>query len=172
MPLSSFSVRVVAAVAVVLACATLSCSGATAAGGATIVGKATVVDGDGLEIDGRKIRLFGIDAFESGQYCKRKDKTRWRCGQYATVALDRLAGGRTASCRVVNEDRYGRAVAVCKVDGTDLARAQVAEGWALAYRRYSKDYVSDEDRAESAGRGAWAGTFEQPSAWRARVNPR
>jgi endonuclease YncB( thermonuclease family) len=34
----------------------------------------------------------------------------------------------------------------------------VAQGLALAYRRYSRDYVAAEVEARAAGRGMWAGT--------------
>ena len=39
-----------------------------------------------------------------------------------------------------------------------LARL-VYEGLALAYRRYSKKYVPEEDEAKAAKRGLWAGEF-------------
>ncbi|HZA65683.1 MAG TPA: hypothetical protein VE592_01970 [Geminicoccaceae bacterium] len=44
--------------------------------------------------------------------------------------------------------------------------ARGAQGLALAYRRYSRDYVAAEDEARVAGRGMWAGTFEPPWDWR------
>jgi endonuclease YncB( thermonuclease family) len=49
-----------------------------------------------------------------------------------------------------------------KAAGTE----QVAEGWALAYRQYSRDYVSDETEARSAGLNIWTGTFVMPWNWR------
>lgn len=42
----------------------------------------------------------------------------------------------------------------------------VAEGWAVAYRRYSMDYVKQEDQAKSVRRGIWAGRFAMPWDWR------
>ena len=42
----------------------------------------------------------------------------------------------------------------------------VEQGWALAYRKYSHDYVSREALAKVARRGVWRGTFVQPSRWR------
>ncbi len=39
-------------------------------------------------------------------------------------------------------------------------------GLALAYRRYSKQYVLTEDGAREARRGMWHGTFAEPWAWR------
>ena len=62
-----------------------------------------------------------------------------------------------------------RDVAVCKaanLKGTDVNAAMVAEGWALAYRRYSKDYVKQEQEARKAGLGVWRGAFVKPWEWR------
>ena len=42
----------------------------------------------------------------------------------------------------------------------------VATGNAVAYRRYSSDYVSAEETAKVNKRGIWAGTFEIPSDFR------
>jgi endonuclease YncB( thermonuclease family) len=41
----------------------------------------------------------------------------------------------------------------------------VASGWAVAYRRYSLDYVADEDAAR---RNIWSGDFDMPWDWRAQ----
>ena len=42
----------------------------------------------------------------------------------------------------------------------------VRHGWALAYRQYSSDYVSDEEFAQSNKLGMWAKEFTTPSEWR------
>ena len=39
-----------------------------------------------------------------------------------------------------NKDQYGRSVAVCKAGGEDLNKWMVANGYAVAYSEYSKDY--------------------------------
>ncbi|RMF19133.1 MAG: thermonuclease family protein, partial [Deltaproteobacteria bacterium] len=114
-----------------------------------------------------RVRLFGIDAPETGQMCRR-GAGRWPCGQYATVALDRLAGGKQATCRVEATDSYDRAVAVCSVAGHDLGAELVRAGWAVAYRHYSDRYVAEEKDARQARRGIWQGTFEEPWDWRER----
>jgi hypothetical protein len=38
----------------------------------------------------------------------------------------------------------------------------VSMGYAVAFRRYSMDYVSAEESANLAARGIWSGTFEMP----------
>ena len=48
----------------------------------------------------------------------------------------------------------------------------VANGWAVAFRRFSSDYAEDEERARRARRGLWEGSFEMPWDWRARRRER
>ncbi len=47
-----------------------------------------------------------------------------------------------------------------------LGAWMVENGWALAYRRYSLDYVDEEANAQAARRGIWAGQFVRPWEWR------
>jgi hypothetical protein len=44
----------------------------------------------------------------------------------------------------------------------------VHEGWAVAYRRYSQDFVAGEAAARAAKRGIWRSTFIVPWEWRAQ----
>lgn len=130
-----------------------------------ITGRAKLIDGDSFEIGAKGIRLFGIDAPEGRQSCTRGGTT-WACGDAAAAELRRLADGRSLSCREKDRDDYGRIVAVCRVGDTDLGAAMVRAGLALAYRRYSTDYVAEENAARSARRGLWAGEFTPPWEWR------
>ncbi len=132
----------------------------------TITGIASVTDGDSLEIRGTRIRLHGIDAPESRQLCTGATGQDWRCGQQAALALSDQIGRRSVSCVTRDIDRYGRTIAVCSQDGVDLNAWMVQEGWAVAYRRYSRDYVAVEDDARRAGRNIWSGTFVMPWDWR------
>lgn len=136
-----------------------------APGEASIAGRTSVIDGDTLDIHGVRIRLHGIDAPESSQSCL-ADGTKWRCGQQAALALADKIGSSTVSCEERDVDRYGRVVAVCHTRGEDLNAWLVASGWALAYRRYSTDYVDEEEAAEAGRRGIWRGSFVAPWDWR------
>jgi len=131
-----------------------------------IVGVASAIDGDTIEIHGTRIRLHGIDAPESRQECTRPDGATWRCGQQAALTLSLHIGRAVVSCEPRDRDRYGRTVAVCSRGSEDLNRWMVANGWAVAFRRYSLDYVADEDRVHLAGAGLWSGTFQMPWDWR------
>jgi endonuclease YncB( thermonuclease family) len=133
-----------------------------------IVGRANIIDGDTLDVSGQRIRLFGIDAPESKQSCVAGGK-QWACGQRATLALSEIIKRQPVHCHQRDKDRYGRIVAVCNIsgaDGPDINAAMVREGWALAYRRYSRDYIDAEAAAKKARAGMWAGSFVAPWDWR------
>ena len=78
---------------------------------------------------------------------------------------------------VVSRQRWhsipGSVADPCSAGSEDLNAWMVAEGWALAYRHYSMDYVDEEAAAQAAGRGIWRGEFVAPWDWRrgARLEP-
>ena len=131
-----------------------------------LTGRASVIDGDTLEIHGQRIRLHGIDAPESGQTCADGTGRNYRCGQKAALALADKIGQRTVSCEQRDVDQYRRVVAICRAGQDNLNAWLVREGWAVAYRRFSKDYVQAEEEARGANRGIWAGAFTMPEEWR------
>ena len=132
---------------------------------AEITGRAKVVDGDSMEIGSDRVRLFGIDAPEGRQDCRRNGQT-WRCGEDAALKLRSLVQGATLRCTPRDTDEYGRSVSVCKNGNTDINAEMVRAGFALAYRRYSNDYVDEENDARNAKRGLWAGEFTPPWDYR------
>jgi endonuclease YncB( thermonuclease family) len=131
-----------------------------------VVGRASVVDGDTIEIRGTRIRLFGIDAPESGQSCTDREGRVWPCGRRAAQALDEFLQDKTVRCREEARDRWRRMVAVCIANREDAGRYLVLQGHAVAYRQYSTRYVADEQTARAADRGIWAGTFVMPWEYR------
>ena len=128
-------------------------------------GLARVVDGDTLDVAGARVRLHGIDAPESAQRCRASGRS-WPCGREAARALASRIGDQRIFCEERDRDGYGRVVAVCAVAGLDLNEWMVSEGWAFAYRRYSRDYVAAESRARAARRGIWRGEAVAPWEWR------
>jgi endonuclease YncB( thermonuclease family) len=129
-------------------------------------GGAGVTDGDGLRLNGERIRLWGVDAPEMGQECVLRG-IPYSCGLKAKNALTGLLWGKAPRCEEVHTDRYGRTVARCSVDGKDLGGEMVRLGWALDFRRYSNGFYAElEADARGHRRGLWAGEFERPSAWR------
>jgi endonuclease YncB( thermonuclease family) len=137
-----------------------------------LIGPAKVIDGDSIVVAGEMVRLHGIDAPELDQ------TFRWRgkqvaCGMMALAALETLTAGVRLRCEGVERDCYGRLVAKCySPNGVDIGRRLVSAGWALAYRRYSMDYVDAENEARKARRGMWRGAFIKPWDWRSSMQPR
>lgn len=129
-------------------------------------GRIRVIDGDSLEVGGTTVRLFGIDAPEMGQTCQTDRGTTLDCGAWARDGVEALFGGQEARCDLIEIDRYGRAVAKCDVLGQDIGERLVADGLALAFRRYSMDYDLTEKQAAVAGYGLWSMTFESPASYR------
>lgn len=135
---------------------------------ADVRGVARVIDGDTLQIGAARVRLFGIDAPELAQTC---GVAHWACGAWARDRLVARVSGHAVTCRGRNEDRYGRLIARCDAGQGDLGRALVAEGAAIAYRRYSQAYVDTETRARLSASGVWRDEdpdFVTPEAFRAQ----
>ena len=131
-----------------------------------ISGRAEITDGDSLEIGSTRVRLYGVDAPEGRQSCKREDGRDWACGNEAARKLRSLIGDRTVTCTRRDIDDYGRTVAVCRAGNVDLSTEMARSGFATAYRRYSNDYVDEENEARGARRGIWAGEFTPPEDYR------
>jgi endonuclease YncB( thermonuclease family) len=136
--------------------------------GAILSGVARVVDGDTLRLGEVRIRLHGIDAPEQDQACAAAGGGTWACGREATRALTAILSGREVSCTPLTLDRYGRTVARCFVDGSDLQADMVRRGLAWAFVRYSNEYVGQEAEARAAHRGIWQA--ETQTAWDYRAS--
>jgi predicted phage terminase large subunit-like protein len=97
----------------------------------------------------KRIRMSIQSAkFESGRVFF-PEKASWLADlESELLAFPRGRIGRaTVSCQPHDLDRYGRVVAVCFKGSEDLSRWMVVSGWAVAFRRYSVDYVADEAAA-------------------------
>lgn len=125
-----------------------------------------VTDGDSLRSGELRIRLHGMDAPEIRQSCT-KGGVSYACGLAAQAYLETmLASSGEVRCEHLDTDRYQRLIMRCYHRGIDIAAAMVRAGWAVAYRRYSYDYVADEQAARDDKIGLWEGTFQTPEAWR------
>jgi endonuclease YncB( thermonuclease family) len=129
----------------------------------TLAGTARAADGDTLVLDGRRIRLLGMDSPELAQTCTR-DCEAWRCGIAARSRLGELLRGGPVNCATEGTDRYGRALARCVVGGADIGERMVREGLAVAYGGYERV----EGLAKAERRGIWGADFELPQQYRRR----
>jgi endonuclease YncB( thermonuclease family) len=135
---------------------------------ADITGTAKIREADALQIGATRIRLGGIDAPSVDQLCLNTKGERWTCGAAARDELIKHTEGKSWTCHPRSIDRRGRQVARCEVDGEDVQKWLVENGWALAYTRLSKDYEPDEKAAREAKAGMWQGAFIAPWDWRVR----
>lgn len=132
-------------------------------GAGAVTGLARVIDGDTIVIDGEHVRLEGIDAPEAAQSCGRRSGGTWKCGNAASEALAALVARRQVTCESRGNDKYGRMLGVCLVDGVDINAKMVREGFAWAFVKYSRSYVQEEAEARTAKVGIWQGEAEP--AW-------
>jgi endonuclease YncB( thermonuclease family) len=131
-----------------------------------IASSATVVDGDTIKIDKVTHRLHGIDAPEEGQKCRGGGKRGWSCGKRATDEMARIAASGPVKCTSKGNDGYGREISVCWQGDLEINRHMVRQGFAWSFRKYSLDYVKDEEQAKAEGLGIWR-EASQP-AWEFR----
>jgi endonuclease YncB( thermonuclease family) len=136
---------------------------------ADLSGTARVVDGDTIIIGDTHIRLWGIDAPERQQTCQGKKGDVYECGRDAAAVLGELTRGRRIECTPRDHDQYGRMVAVCRTESSEINPAMVRRGWAVDFTKYSHGrYRPEEEQARREQLGIWAGRFEMPAEWRHR----
>ena len=120
-----------------------------------------VIDGDTIHLDGEKIRFSGIDAPEMKQTCF-KDGQENMCGNAARDLIQNKIGNLQVECVREGKDQYQRTLAECFVMGESLSQYLVRQGYAFAYRQYSKKFIPDEDFARENSMGMWDMTFDFP----------
>ena len=139
-----------------------------------ISGFVKVVDGDTIKINSKKIRLYGIDAPEKKQKCKKTYLTisfmsftkDYMCGEVSTQKLIKKINNQKLNCNIIDVDRYKRLIGECFKRNINLNSWMVSNGYAVAFRQYSKKYVSDEINAKNNKLGIWQGKFEMPWDYR------
>ena len=115
---------------IVLASALLAGSPAEAAScptGSLMAVVTFVRDGDTIEVGGMPIRLGGLAAPEADE----------PGGDQAAAAMNELVLDREVRCDLDGERTYDRCVAVCYLDGVDIAATMVSQGLARDCERFS-----------------------------------
>lgn len=147
---------------VVLATAAVPAAGAETA---AVTGTPTVIDGETLEVAGRRFRLYGIDAPDLRQTCDIRGRT-YNCGRVSRTALMDLVAGVDVTCRPRKSGPGRDTLAACRAGGYDLSAGMVHTGWAMAFPRVGTDYARIEKTAAKAKRGLWRGAFVAPWDWK------
>ena len=125
-------------------------SGAIAQSG-TLVSVQSIADGDTLRVkmNGKSVRVRAAcaDAPEVAHNAKergnRADRNQYQWGERAKQRLNQLLAGNQVLLDITDTDQYGRKVAEIRLpNGTFVQQTLVAEGLAVAYRRYYKNCPS------------------------------
>ncbi|WP_168206416.1 thermonuclease family protein [Labrenzia sp. PHM005] len=105
-----------------------------------------IVDGDTIHVRRKrevlKIRLNGLDAPELDQYGGLKAKS----------FMFGLVRGQTILCHPIELDNYGRTVAICYLNGKDIAAEAVKAGVALDCRVFSGGRYAHLEQPGAANR--------------------
>lgn len=123
----------------------------------------SIHDGDTITVlQGKqqvKVRLFGIDAPELKQPYGKKSK------QFLT----NLIAGEVVEVKENGKDRYKRTIGIVYLGNTDMNAQMVENGYAWAYRKFSKKYAPQESQAKKQGLGLWRDKNPIPPwEWRKR----
>ena len=124
-----------------------------------------IIDGDTIHLNGEKIRFSGIDTPEIKQTCTKNNEII-KCGILARELLIKIIANNKINCIREGKDQYKRTLAECFVNDLSLSSYLVKNGYAFAYRKYSKKFIADEDFAKSNKLGMWSMEFEYPWDWR------
>ena len=131
-----------------------------------LIGKARVIDGDTIILKNKKIRLHGIDAPELNQICYDYVSTKYNCGIESKKKLIFFIKKNNVKCFYSDKDFYGRLLGTCFVNKKNINSLMVINGYAIAYKKYSKKYVDQENFAKINKKGLWKGKFHKPEEWR------
>ncbi len=170
--------RVILAICLVLAMASgpAPADAAKTAKAPVVTGAAVVLDGKTIEIGGRKIRLYGIDAPNPNQTCW-YERGEFPCGRYAKQTLGLNTKDQELVCHQRSIDPKGRIHAVCyDGKGQDVARSLRKNVWATidqaltkgktTQNKTIKDYLAAETEAQRLKLGLWNFKFTRPHKWR------
>jgi endonuclease YncB( thermonuclease family) len=135
-----------------------------------------VIDGDTLDIDGKIVQLYGIDAPELGQLCDSAG-ILWQCGVEAALALRKLVtlGNHGLTCAPWTDDpdrttAHGGVLEFCKLGHEDVALVMLLGGHSVALPGSFPDYLDAQEQARRARLGVWHSRFAMPWDWRARAD--
>jgi len=85
----------------------------------------------------------------------------WACGAVISCFQASGEGG-----KAIGRELAWAISCIGPAHGEDLNGWMVANGWAVAYREFTRDYIPAGERAHAAQLGLWRGDFMLPSQWR------
>ncbi len=136
-----------------------------------ISGIAQVHDGDTIKIDDKRIRLIGIDAPESKQYCFDKNENEYACGEISSNFLKNFADKKFVVCKYNKLDIYKRYLGECFVENISMNKKMLESGMAVVYTfgKANQENLALQEKARENSQGLWQGQFELPKDYRKRM---
>jgi endonuclease YncB( thermonuclease family) len=124
----------------------------------------SIVDATTVELDGKRMRLHGIDVPDKEQSC---DGGTWSPREQATAALIKYVGDRKLDCfQVAFDYEQQMPEALCYADKSDLQAFLLAGGWAWVVRPGPLRYVDMERRAAEVKLGVHGHQCQRADRWR------
>ena len=119
-----------------------------------------VIDGDTFEtITGEKVRLIGINAPEIGDIFGNESKDhlyKLITGIEIELVSDNFSN---------NTDKYGRSLRYVYINGDDVNKQMISDGYAIAYLKYrfskNEEYKNEQLESMSLDKGMWKGSLEK-----------
>lgn len=127
--------------------------------------------GDSWQYEGRKFRLFGVQACIRGTIYRAPDGAESDCGMQSIASLAALFSTGSIGCQPVGRAKDDATFVVCaaQLDNTpvDVGTALVSSGAAFAAvfpsgAPVSAAYAVAESSARDKASGLWSGTFAHP----------
>ena len=116
---------------------------------------------------GKRIHLYGIDAPEISQECRRRGGKAFPFGRFAASFLQELLQTQPLTCQEVARNELGGLLAKCFVlDGSQLNAVLVSGGLAYAHPDPAHECASVESEAKRNRVGLWAMECVPPWKWR------
>ena len=132
------------------------------------------IDGDTIIGDNKIIRIDGINAPEIEQECIVSD-AKWSCGLSSKEFLQNVIAQYKIFCKTniikYNIEKQELYLSYCYIDDdkkTDLGKYIIQNGFAVAYKKYSNAYITDELIAKNNRVGIWNSVFEDPHDFKIR----
>lgn len=115
---------------------------------------ARIIDGDTFETDkGEKVRLIGMNAPEISDIFGQEAK------QYLTDLIENKTVDLQTDNISNNRDRYQRLLRYVILDGVDINKKMISDGFAFAYLKYhfskSSEYEQAQIQARETNKGIW-----------------
>lgn len=111
-------------------------------GSLPVLSQVQVRDADTIVVDGRAVRLNGVDAPELGTSAGR-DARRW---------LVIYLKGKSVVCELNGERSYDRWIGICYANGKDIGASVISAGHALDCKRFSNGRYRKLERPSAKSR--------------------